>query len=106
MQQFHGILQPIGGQDAPLRVTLQVDDGRIRMWSDRQRIGSWEVGEVHIRRDTIFRFLLDIEDEALAFNPDDPSGFADAVDLEIDLTSGDRPRFGLADRLREATDAG
>lgn len=106
MQKFQGILQPIGGQDAPLRVTLQIDEGRIRLWSDRQRIGSWDARDVHIRRESIFRFVLTIEEEALAFNPDDPSGFADTVDLEIDLTAGDRPRFGLADRLRQVADAG
>ncbi len=106
MQKFQGILQPISGQDEPLRVTLQVDDGRIRMWSDRQRIGSWDAADVHVRRESIFRFSLTIEGEALAFNPDDPSGFATGVDLEIDLTTGDRPRFGLADRLRQVADTG
>lgn len=106
MQKFQGILQPIGGRDEALRVTLQVDDGRIRMWSDRQRIGSWDAGDVHIRRESIFRFLLTIEGEALAFNPEDPSGFSTGVDLEIDLTAGDRPRFGLADRLRQAAESG
>ncbi len=106
MQKFQGILQPIDSHDAPLRVTLQVDDGRIRMWSESQRIGSWDIADVHIRRESIFRFMLTIEDEALAFNPDDPSGFAAGVDLEIDLTTGERPRFGLADRLRQAADTG
>lgn len=103
MQTFKGTLQATGSRD-PLLITLQVDDGRIRMWSDRHRIGSWDASEVHIRRDTIFRFLLTIEEEIYTFTPEDPSGFAGSVDLEIDLTAVEKPRFGLAERLRQAAE--
>ncbi len=106
MQTFKGSLQSRSTRDAPLAVNLQLDGGRIRMWSDRHRIGSWDAGDVHIQRESIFRFLLNIDEEEYTFSPEDPSGFADSVDLEIDLTSAEKPRFGLAARIREAADAG
>ena len=106
MQTFQGTLQTTESRELPLRVSFQVDEGRIRMWSDRHRIGSWEANDVHIRRESIFRFLVNIEDDVYAFTPEDPSGFAQAVKVEIDLTTTPKPRFGLAERLRQAADAG
>lgn len=105
MQTFHGTLQATSDRALPLNISFQIDDGRIRMWSDRHRIGSWASDEVHVKRESIFRFLLNIDEEVYAFAPEDPSGFAAAVDVEIDLTTATRSRFGLADRLRQVTDA-
>ena len=106
MQTFHGMLQATADRALPLKISFQIDDGRIRMWSDRHRIGSWSADQVHVQRESIFRFLVAIDDEAYAFSPEDPSGFAAAVDIEIDLTTAGRPRFGLADRLRQVADTG
>lgn len=106
MQNFRGSLQSHTSGETPLTVNLQFDGDRVRMWSDRHRIGSWDSDEVRIERESIFRFLLSIDEEQYAFTPEDPSGFAESVDIEIDLTSGDRPRFGLAERIREAADTG
>lgn len=106
MQTFQGMLQATSDRALPLQVSFQIDDGRIRMWSDRHRIGSWASDDVHVKRDSLFRFLVDIDDEIYAFTPEDPSGFASAVNVEIDLTANARPRFGLADRLRQVAEAG
>lgn len=106
MQTFKGSLQTRSSHEAPLGVSLQFDGGRVRMWSDRHRIGSWDADDVRIARETIFRFLISIDDEEYIFTPEDPSGFAESVDFEIDLTAGERPRFGLAARIRQAAEAG
>jgi hypothetical protein len=106
MHNFKGSLQSRSNRETPLAVNLQFDGDRVRMWSDRHRIGSWNAAEVRIERESIFRFLLSIDDEQYTFSPDDPSGFATSVDVEIDLTSADRPRFGLAARIRQAADTG
>jgi hypothetical protein len=73
MQTFKGTLQSTTSRDAPLLVSLQVDGDRIRMWSDRHRIGSWDKHEVKIRRDTIFRFSIEIDEEIYLFTPEDPA---------------------------------
>lgn len=106
MQTFQGMLAATESRDLPLRVSFQVDEGRVRIWSDRHRIGSWQANEVHVRRQSIFRFLISIEEDVYAFTPEDPSGFASAVEVEIDLTANPSPRFGLADRLRQAAETG
>ena len=106
MQTFHGTLQGPRREDLPLDITFQVDDGRVRMWSARNRIGSWNAEDVTIRRETIFRFLLTIEGDVYSFNPQDPSGFADSVDVVVDLTNNRGSRFGLAERLRKVAEAG
>lgn len=99
---FQGTLQPLSGSEPPLSVSLQFDGSRIRMWSDRHRMGSWEADDVRIERTTIFRFVLEVDGESYAFTPDDPAEFSETAHIEIDLTKAERPRFGLADRLRRA----
>lgn len=106
MQTFQGTLQAASGRELPLKISFQIDEGRIRIWSERHRIGSWESDQVDVKRETIFRFLVTIEEDVYAFAPEDPSGFAQAMDVEIDLTATPRPRFGLADRLRQVADTG
>jgi hypothetical protein len=102
MQTFHGTLQSTITGESPLKVSLQFDGDRIRMWSDRHRIGSWNASDVKIQRETIFRFVLSIDGESYRFTPDDPGEFANSVDVELDLTTAERPRFGLAQRIRQA----
>ncbi len=103
---FQGTLQTVVKDEPPINVTLQLDNGRVRMWSDRHRIGSWDAEEVKVQRESIFRFILTIEEDAYAFTPVDPAGFATSMNIEIDLTANERPRFGLAERLRQAAETG
>lgn len=101
MQTFQGSLQSTDpGESPPLNVSLQFDRDRIRMWSDRRRIGSWDAADVKVQRESIFRFLVEIDGESYRFIPDDPGGFSDSVEVEIDLTAAEKPRFGLAERIR------
>lgn len=102
MHTFQGTLQSTVTGESPLSVSLQFDGGRTRMWSDRHRIGSWDASEVKIERESIFRFVLHVDGESYRFMPDDPGAFVDSVDVEIDLTQSERPRFGLAERIRRA----
>jgi hypothetical protein len=97
---FTGQLQR--GFDPPQKVNVQVDDGRLRIWNDRRRLGAWDIPDVKTERATVFRFLLTIDGEVMVFAPDDPAGFSEAVGAVIDLR-GTRSRFGLAERLRQAT---
>jgi hypothetical protein len=101
LENFHGTIQSLNGREVPLRITLQYDGERVRMWSDRNRIGSWSLDQVKVKRDTIFRFRLEVDDESYLFCPDDPSGFARSVEVEIDLTTPRKARFGLAERIRQ-----
>lgn len=109
MQNFQGTLQPTSGRDVPLQITFQIDAeaSRVRILSDRRRIGSWDAEDIHVKRESIFRFLIrvDEDDQTFAFSPDDPSGFAQAIPVEIDLAEAPKPRFGLAERLRQAAGA-
>lgn len=102
MHTFHGTLQSTITGECPLSVSIQFDGERIRMWSDRHRIGSWDVSQVKVERESIFRFVLHIDGESYRFMPDDPGSFVASVDVEIDLTASERPRFGLAERIRRA----
>ncbi|HEX7100567.1 MAG TPA: hypothetical protein VF377_15165 [Acidimicrobiia bacterium] len=101
METFYGTLHGLGNGDGPLSVGIQFDGGRVRMWSDRRRLGSWDLADVRVRRESIFRFVLVVDDMEFRFSPDDPSGFAESVDVEIDLTTEEKPRFGLAQRIRQ-----
>src|SRR5690606_23155736 len=102
MQTYQGILQAAASGDAPLTVTVQFDGDRVRMWSDRRRIDSWDLSTVKVQRETIFRFLMTIDEESYRFPPEDHTVSAEQINIEIDLTAEDKPRFGLADRIRAA----
>lgn len=106
MTTFQGSLQTAAQNEPPIFVSVQLDNARIRMWSDRHRIGSWDAEDVRIERESIFRFILSIQDEVYWFTPADPSGFALTMNIEVDLTATERSRFGLAERLRQVAEAG
>jgi hypothetical protein len=89
------------GDDPPQRASIQIEDGRCRLWNDRRRIASWDLEEVHAERSGVFRFHIKAPDMAFDFQPSDPSGFADAIRAIIDLRST-KSRFGLAERVRQA----
>ena len=98
--QFPGQLQG-EGETTYMPVVIQVDEGRLRMWSGRKRFGSWALLEITAERLTPFRFGLRIEDVTFTFIPDDPGGFSTAVSAIIDLRT--HKRFGLAERIRQST---
>ena len=98
--QFPGQLQ--GEGDATyMPVVIQVDEGRLRMWSGRKRLGSWALHEITAERLTPFRFGMRIEDASFTFIPDDPGGFSVAVSAIVDLRA--HRRFGLAERIRQSS---
>jgi hypothetical protein len=45
-----------------------------------------------------------IENQQFSFNPEDPTGFSEAVGVVVDLRTG--TRFGLAARLRQGQSGG
>lgn len=100
MSVFHGLLQR--GSSVPERASVQFDDGRCRVWNDRRRIGSWETEEVHTERVGVSRFQMKAGDIEFFFSPDDPAGFSEEAGAVVDLRTK-TGRFGLAQRIREAT---
>jgi hypothetical protein len=102
MTIFSGQLQR--ENEEPLRVHLQIDEDRCRIWTDRRRLGSWQLNDVHTERASVFRFILHLDGADVSFTPDDPSGFSDAMGAVIDLRPA-RSRFGLAERLRAVQEA-
>lgn len=89
------------GDDPPQRASIQIEDGRCRLWNDRRRIASWDLEDVHAERAGVFRFRIKAPDMAFDFQPIDPSGFSDAIRAVVDLRAT-RSRFGLAERVRLA----
>jgi hypothetical protein len=86
------------------RVSVQLDEGRCRIWNERKRIGSWDMLEVEAERIGVFRFMLMLDGAPYVFVPDDPNGFGDEAGAIIDLTSTSTGRFGLAARIRQANE--
>lgn len=87
--------------EAPIRASVQVDDGRVRIWTDRRRLVSWDQKEVRCERSSVFRFQLSDGNVTYEFQPSDPAGFSDTIGAVIDLRAP-KTRFGLADRIRQA----
>ncbi|HEY7564110.1 MAG TPA: hypothetical protein VIA81_04225 [Acidimicrobiia bacterium] len=96
--------QLVRGDDPPQRATIQIEDGRCRLWNDRRRIASWDLNEVSAERTGVFRFHITAPDMKFDFQPVDPSGFSDAIKAVVDLRAT-RSRFGLAERVRQANEA-
>lgn len=95
-----------GGQlhrndEAPIRGTIQIEDGRVRIWTDRRRLASWDLHQVKCERTSVFRFSLSDGNITYEFQPADPAGFSDAIGAVVDLRAP-KSRFGLADRIRQA----
>ena len=89
-------------QAAPERAHVQIEDGRCRLFTDRRRLGSWDLNEVQTERVGVLRFHVTAGEFMFAFQPNDPSGFSNAIGATVDLRSS-KSRFGLADRVRAAT---
>lgn len=91
------------GEDAPPeRAHIQIEDGRCRLFTDRRRLGSWDLNEIQAERVGVLRFHVSAGEFMFAFQPNDPRGFSDAIGATVDLRSA-KSRFGLADRVRAAT---
>ena len=86
----------------PERGYVQIEDGRCRLFTDRRRLGSWDLAEVHTERSGVMRFNVTAGEFTFIFHPNDPTGFSDAIGAVVDLRSV-KSRFGLADRVRAAT---
>ena len=97
MAHFVGRLQ--GTRLEPTYVTVEIDDGRLRIVAGRRHMGSWPLRAVSVERTSIYRFALVIEGDSLEFFPEDPSTFSDTVGAVIDLreTQG---RYGLKERIQ------
>ncbi len=100
MAYYPGRLQ--GPRLEPTLVTVEVDDGRMRIVAGRRHMGSWPLPTMEIHRTSIYLFGFDIEGDSFEFFPDDPSAFSDAVGAVVDLT-GREGRYGLKARIQDAT---
>jgi hypothetical protein len=101
MSTFDGQLYK--GEDMPPeRAHVQIEDGRCRLFTDRRRLGSWDLDEVKAERVGVLRFNVSAGELKFAFQPNDPTGFSQAIGATVDLRST-KSRFGLADRVRAAT---
>ena len=86
----------------PKYVTVEIgDDGRLRIVAGRRRMGSWPLEQVKVERTSIYRFILEVEDNKFEFFPEDPSEFSDNASAVIDLTEI-KGRFGLKARIAKA----
>ncbi len=97
MPDFEARIQHPGDTAEGLRVVIQIDDGRFRVRSATERLGTWPLADVPVERLTPFRFRLVVDGEPLIVYPEDPTGFAEATQALVDLRT---TRFGLAERLR------
>ena len=101
MATFDGQLYK-GENARPERAHVQIEDGRCRLFTDRRRLGSWDMNEIQAERVGVLRFQVNASGFEFAFQPNDPKGFSDAIGATVDLRSA-KSRFGLADRVRAAT---
>jgi hypothetical protein len=102
MAYYLGRLQ--GPRLDPSAVTIEIDDGRLRITAGKRHMGSWPIDRLEVQRTSIYRFAFDIEGDHFEFFPDDPSDFSDAVGAIIDLT-GTKGRYGLKARIQDASGA-
>lgn len=99
MSVFGGSLH--NHDQAPIRGSVQIEDGRVRIMTDRRRLASWDQSQVSCERSSVFRFELSDGLASYEFHPADPVAFSDAIGAVVDLRAP-KSRFGLADRIRQA----
>jgi hypothetical protein len=87
--------------EPPIRASVQIEDGRVRIWTDRRRLVSWDQAQVTCERTSVFRFQLSDGYATYDFQPGDPAGFSDSIGAVVDLRAP-KSRFGLAERIRQA----
>ena len=86
----------------PERAHVQIEDGRCRLFTDRRRMGSWDLSEVRAERSGVLRFHVTAGEFTFIYQPNDPTGFSEAIGATVDLRTS-KSRFGLADRVRAVT---
>lgn len=84
----------------PTSVTVETIDDQLRIVTGKTEIGSWPLASVSVERTSIYRFVLEIEDDTLEFIPDEPTEFSNEIGAVIDLAAR-QERFGLKARLQE-----
>lgn len=99
MQTFTGQMSPHNSGDS-YDATVLIDGQWLRVMHGHRRLGAWALPDVTIERMTVFRFHMTFENVKHTFAPDDPAGFAQSVDIVVDLRP--KTRFGLGDRVRKA----
>lgn len=99
MKSFTGRLSPHDGGDAMV-ATFHLDGHWLRLMQGNRRVGAWAIEDVLVERLTVFRFNVTLDGVKNTFAPDDPAGFADSVQVVVDLRPASR--FGLGERVRKA----
>ncbi len=99
MQSFTGRLSPHDGGDA-IAATFHIDGHWLRLMQGNRRVGAWALEDVLVERLTVFRFTVTLDAVKHTFAPDDPAGFANTVNVVVDLRPASR--FGLGERVRKA----
>ena len=99
MKTFKGRMTPHDSADSFI-ATILIDGQWLRMMQGNRRVGAWALDDVRIERVTVFRYDITLDGATQTFSPDDPMGFADSVDVIVDLRP--KSRFGLGERVRKA----
>ncbi len=99
MRNFTGRMSPHDGGDAH-SATIMIDGQWFRLMEGNRRVGAWSLDDVLVERVTVFRFNITLDGVANTFAPDDPAGFAESVNVVVDLRPASR--FGLGERVRKA----
>ncbi|MGA7097871.1 MAG: hypothetical protein WB245_09925 [Acidimicrobiia bacterium] len=75
--------------EANVPVIVGLDDERIRLVAGDVSIGEWPVGEYSIIDLGSGTFVIEADEDTIAFHPDDPGGFAQGIaPTRIDVVSG------------------
>lgn len=98
MSEFYGQLNR--NAQSPIPGTVQIEHGRVRIWTDKRRLVSWDQDQVRCERSSVFQFDLTDGEAVYEFHPKDPAGFSEAIGAVIDIRAR-KTRFGLAERLRQ-----
>jgi len=73
MTIFPGV---ISLDDSNIKVTVGLDDTTVTLVAGEVEIGEWSASECRIKESGEGSWVIEAEEEALSFLPDDPSGFA------------------------------
>lgn len=67
MSVFGGSLH--NHDQAPINGSVQIEDGRVRIMTDRRRLASWDQSQVRCERSSVFRFELSDGLASYEFHP-------------------------------------
>ena len=77
--------------EAPIGPRSKIEDGRVRILTDRRRLVSWDQSEVLCERTSVFRFQLSDGHVTYEFQPSDPGGFSETIGAVVDLAGSQEP---------------